>query len=220
MTGLVLALCLRAPVPGPMVSPYGPEGRYAGHHGVDFAIPLESSVFAAGSGTVTFAGSVAGMLTITIDHGGDLRSSVSFLSALEAEAGTRVELGMVIGRSGTAHGRAAVHFSVRIGDAYSDPMQFLRCRAGGAERLYLLPPPPRSYARFRVKRPNGRDVRSTPHRSSIGRGGRLSAAPPRPGPFHPRRFAVAEGRQLGKSSGAEMGDDQAGHARSRLLPTR
>ncbi len=197
MTGLLLALCLRAPVPGPMVSPYGPEGRYAGHHGADFASPGESPVFAAGHGTVTFAGSVAGMLTITIDHGGGLRSSVSYLSAVAVVAGDRIGMGAVIGRSGLAHERAAVHFSVRIGDAYTDPMPFLLCRAGGEERLYLLPPPPGSYARFRVKRPDGRDFRSTPHRPSAGRRSRLPPARRRSSPLHSRRFALAKGRKLG-----------------------
>ena len=218
MTGLLLALCLRAPVPGSMVSPYGPEGRYAGHHGVDFASPGGSPVFAAADGSVTFAGSVAGMLTITIDHGGGLRSSVSYLSAVAAEAGERVAMGAVIGRSGMAHGREAVHFSIRIGDAYTDPMPYLLCRAGGEERLYLLPPPPRSYARFRVKRPDGRDLRSATHRPSAGRRSRLPPARPQPGSLHPRRFTLAKGRKLGQPGVDEMGDDQAGHAGSGLLP--
>lgn len=219
MTWLFLALCLRAPVPGPMVSPYGPEGRYAGHHGADFSAPAGTPVFAAGSGTITFAGSVAGMLTITIDHG-DLRSSVSYLSEVGAKAGARVEIGAVIGHSGIAHGRAAVHFSIRIGDTYTDPMPFLLCRVGGEERLYLLPPPPRSYARFRVKRTDGRYFRSTPHRPPVGWRGRLSPARSRAGPLRPGRFTLAKGGQLDQSGGDEVGDDQTGHPGSRILPPR
>jgi hypothetical protein len=108
--------------------------------------------------------------------------------------GSSVESGTVIGYSGLAHGSAALHFSVRVGDVYMDPMPFLLCRSGGEERLYLLPPPPPSYARFRVKRPDGRDFRSSPHRSFDGRRGRIPPARPRPGPLHPGWLAMAEGR--------------------------
>ena len=216
MIELLLALCLRAPVPGAVVSPYAPEGRYAGHHGLDLAAPLDSPVGAAAGGSVTFAGSVAGMLTVTIDHG-NLRSTVSYLSAVAVRPGSSVELGTVIGYSGFAHGRAAVHFSVRIGDVYMDPMPFLLCRSGGEDRLYLLPPPPVSYARFRVKRPDGRDFRPSPYRSFDRRRGRVPPARPRPGPLHPGRLSVAEGRKRSQSGAGEMGDDQTRYGWDRVL---
>lgn len=218
MMELLLAVCLRAPVPGPVVSPYAPEGRYAGHHGVDFAAPVDSPVRAAAGGSVTFAGSVAGMLTVTVDHGGNLRSTVSYLSAVAVKPSATVKIGEVIGHSGFAHGRAALHFSVRIGDVYMDPMPFLLCRSGGEERLYLLPPPPVSYARFRVKRPDGRDFRPSPHRSFDRRGGRVPPARPQPGPLHPGRLSVAEGRKRSQSGASEMGDGQARHGWNRVLP--
>ena len=217
MIELLLSICLRAPVPGPVVSPYAPEGRYAGHHGVDFAAPVDSPVRAAAAGSVTFAGSVAGMLTVTVDHG-DSRSTVSYLSAVAVRTGSSVEAGTVIGYSGFAHGSAALHFSVRIGDVYMDPMPFLLCRSGGEERLYLLPPPPVSYARFRVKRPDGRDFRPSPHRSFDRRGGRVPPARPRPGPLHPGGLSVAEGRKRSQSGAGEMGDDETRYGWGRVLP--
>ncbi len=88
---LAVLLCLQAPVPGSVVAPFAPAGRYEGHWGIDLAARYGSPVRASGSGVVTFAGSVAGMRSVTIDHGGGLRSSVSYLSEILVEAGTAVD---------------------------------------------------------------------------------------------------------------------------------
>jgi murein DD-endopeptidase MepM/ murein hydrolase activator NlpD len=48
-------------------SDYGP-----GHRGIDYAAPTGTKVRAAGGGRVTFAGAVAGVDAVTIDHGGGL----------------------------------------------------------------------------------------------------------------------------------------------------
>ena len=138
---LAVLLCLRAPVPGRVEAPYEPAGRYEGHWGVDLEAPYGSLVRAGGPGVVTYAGSVAGMRSVTIDHGGGLRSSTSYLSQISVEAGTRVAAGTVIGRSGLAHDRAALHFSVRLGADYTDPLPHIVCGAGAPGHLYLLPPP-------------------------------------------------------------------------------
>ena len=87
---MAVAFCLQAPVPGRLVGPYEPTGVYAGHWGLDLAAGPGSQVRAGGSGVVTFAGSVAGMLSVTIDHGKGLRSSVSFLSEILVEVGAPV----------------------------------------------------------------------------------------------------------------------------------
>lgn len=164
LAGLVLVLCLRAPVPGPVIAPYAPQGNYAGHHGVDFSAAPGDPVRAAGPGVVTFAGSVAGMLTVTVDHGDGLKSTVSYLDEVFADQGSAVVVGAVLGAAGQAHERSGVHFSVRVHGAYVDPMPYLLCGGARSERLYLLPPPPASYPRHRVERPHGRNLRSSPHR--------------------------------------------------------
>ena len=61
--------CLIAPVTGSQTAPFAPEGAYAGHWGVDFTAAEGSAVKAPLSGTVSFAGSVAGMQTVTIEQG-------------------------------------------------------------------------------------------------------------------------------------------------------
>ncbi len=190
---LAVLFCLQAPVPGEVVAPFAPIGRYEGHWGLDLSANYGSSVRAAGAGLVTFAGSVAGMRSVTIDHGGGLRSSVSYLSEIVVEQGVRVETGIVVGRSGIAHDRAALHFSVRVDGHYSDPLPYLLCGAGDPRRLYLLPPPSRrpaqsrqsgenrgrlggSYPRRCAQRPTRGYLRPSSHRPPPGRRGRLPPA--------------------------------------------
>ncbi|HEX5630830.1 MAG TPA: M23 family metallopeptidase, partial [Acidimicrobiia bacterium] len=126
---LLLPCLLAAPVSGPVVAGFAPQGYYGGHWGVDLAVPEGSPVGAAAAGTVTFAGSVAGMLTVTVNHGGVVRTSYSYLSSVAVSAGDRVARGTVVGASGMDHDRAAVHWSLRVGDVYVDPRA--ACRLAG-----------------------------------------------------------------------------------------
>jgi murein DD-endopeptidase MepM/ murein hydrolase activator NlpD len=139
-----LCVGLAAPVGGSIVAGFAPVGRWAGHWGVDFAADPGTPVRAAGSGIVSFNGTVAGNRTITIDHGGGLKTSYSYLET--ASPGVwRVVAGEVIARSGMAHGSDALHFSVRIDGVYVDPMTVLGCLPVDLTKaLWLLPPPPGS----------------------------------------------------------------------------
>lgn len=126
---LVLPCLLAAPVPGPVLAGFAPQGYHGGHWGVDLAAPEGTPVGAAAAGMVTFAGSVAGMLTVTVNHGGLVRTSYSYLSAVTVSAGARVSRGTIVGSSGLDHDRAAVHWSLRVGDRYLDPLA--ACRLSG-----------------------------------------------------------------------------------------
>lgn len=115
------------PVGGSVVRPFQePAGRYgSGHRGVDFAAPSGAPVRAANDGTVVFAGLVAGTLHVVIAHDGGLRTSSSYLSRVDVRVGQRVSRGAVIGAAGgtgEAHAGGVVHFGVRVGDRYIDPM--------------------------------------------------------------------------------------------------
>jgi murein DD-endopeptidase MepM/ murein hydrolase activator NlpD len=137
-----LCVGLAAPVDGPVVASFAPIGRWAGHWGVDFDVDPGSLVRAAGPGIVSFNGTVAGNRTLTIDHGGGLKTSYSYLDDATIDSGG-VTTGQVIARSGTAHGAEALHFSVRINEVYIDPMSALGCIAADLTKaLWLLPPPP------------------------------------------------------------------------------
>ena len=137
LTALFASCLLTPPVPGAVLSGFAPIGSYGGHWGVDLAAPPGAPVRAAAAGEVTFAGRVAGMLTVTVHHGGTLRTSYSYLGSLAVSSGQAVRRGDVVGFVGAAHKREGVHWSLRVGDRYLDPMA--SCRAftspGAAVRL-------------------------------------------------------------------------------------
>lgn len=127
------------PVPGSAVRPFAPEGSYGGHWGIDLEAEPGSAVRAAASGVVSFAGLVAGMQSVTVHHGGGVRTSYSYLSSVMASPGP-VARGSVVGLTGVDHDVSALHFSLRIRDRYLDPMLVLRCNAVvPASALRLLP---------------------------------------------------------------------------------
>src|SRR3989442_14738834 len=72
-----------APLYGALVRPYdAPDDPYApGHRGVDGAAPLGSPGRASADGGVSFSASVAGNLTVTIDHASRGKTSYSYLGA-------------------------------------------------------------------------------------------------------------------------------------------
>jgi murein DD-endopeptidase MepM/ murein hydrolase activator NlpD len=118
------------PVVGPVIrgfdppdSPYG-----SGHRGIDIAASIGTVVVAPAPGTVTFAGPVGGRLFLTIDHGGGLLSSDSFVSGLLVRKGEVVARGQAVARSGEGHAGEEIphlHFGVRLGGAYVDPLDYL-----------------------------------------------------------------------------------------------
>ena len=130
-------------------------------------------VRAADSGVVTFAGSVAGRLSVTIHHGGGVRTSYSYLSTVLVSAGSSISSGDIVGTSGTHGGRPAVHYSLRIGNMYRAP-PILRCvlipadglglRGRGLGGLGLGPGPHRR----RERRPLGRLRHAEVARGRIG----------------------------------------------------
>ena len=122
------AMVLAPPVGGKMVRPFDPV-RQGGHFGVDLASPADAVVRAPASGTVTFAGEVAGMLSVTIAPRPRIRVSLSFLSEVWVVSGRKVRTGQPLGRTGRHHGRAAVHLSVRVDGRYIDPRPALDCGA-------------------------------------------------------------------------------------------
>lgn len=188
--GAVLGLvCLMLPIPGgDVVRPFAPEGAYAGHWGVDVAALAGTPAVAPLSGRVSFAGSVAGMLTVTIEQG-PMKVSLSYLGSVFVARGAVVSAGEVVGTSGHAHGLEAAHLSVRLFGNYVDPAPFLDCRLGSiSDALRLVPyPGPGAIGNSR------RDLRSPSSGSPPHRRGGLSSTRPRSDHVHAGGGAVAEG---------------------------
>jgi len=131
------------PVAGRFVRPFhAPLTRYGrGHLGVDFAAAPGTLVRAAGAGTVVFAGVVATARHVVVRHAGGLRTSYSFLASIRVRGGEVVARGEVVGTTGGRgehHDPSVVHFGLRIGDGFVDPMR-LFASAGLPARVHLAP---------------------------------------------------------------------------------
>lgn len=118
------------PVGGPVIRAFDPPGSPygSGHRGIDIAAPVGTLVRAPAAGVVTFAGSVGGRLFVTIDHGGGLLSTCSFLSGLLVRRGDVLVEGQDIALSGSGHvgdASPSVHLGVRLAGEYVDPMDYL-----------------------------------------------------------------------------------------------
>jgi murein DD-endopeptidase MepM/ murein hydrolase activator NlpD len=133
----VVAACLIV-LPGPIARPFAPEGAYAGHWGIDVSVPSGRAVEAPLEGTVTFAGSVAGVRTVTI-RSGRHQVSLSYLAAVMTSAGAAVRRGDVVGRVGVHDGHPGFHLSVRHDGIYLDPSGSARCQPALFGTLRLLP---------------------------------------------------------------------------------
>lgn len=119
-----------------------PEDPFApGHRGVDIGAPPGSPVYASAAGVVTFAGSVAGNLTVTVDHGTGLLTTYSFLGETRVARGASVERGVVVGTVGRGHVGSSlpphVHLSARRDGFYFDPLE-LYVGEGYADLLSLV----------------------------------------------------------------------------------
>jgi Peptidase family M23 len=142
------------PVEGPILrgfdppdSPYG-----SGHRGIDIGVPVDTAIAAPDPGTVTFAGKVGGHLFLTINHGGGLASTYSWLSSIAVHKGDPVTRGQVVALSGPGHPgdlEPSLHLGVKLDGAYVDPLRYLGpIDIGGFIRLAPLVsgPPPTSFA--------------------------------------------------------------------------
>ncbi len=141
----------RAPVDGQVVRGFDqPEFDWLpGHRGLDYGVAVGTAVRAAAAGEVTFAGTVAGRPVITITHG-DVRTTHEPVTPAVA-VGQRVQLGQVIGWVVAGHAgcpvAACLHWGLKQGDEYLDPLLMLRGRPGDVR---LLPSGSRIEAAARV----------------------------------------------------------------------
>lgn len=113
-----------------------PEPWGSGHRGVDLLGRPGQPVHAAQAGTVTFAGSIAGVGVVVVQHGAT-RSTYQPVTASVA-VGQRVEAGEVLGTlalfGSHCFPRACLHWGLLEGDSYLDPLGLV-----GAAPVRLLP---------------------------------------------------------------------------------
>ncbi len=120
------------PLPGAavIVHPYdAPASPYAaGERGVDLAATAGEPVLAAGGGSVSFAGLVAGRGVVVITHSDGISTEYEPL-APTVTRGEQVNAGAVIGTISGVHAGcppdACLHWGARRGDVYLNPMTLL-----------------------------------------------------------------------------------------------
>lgn len=118
------------PVAGPILRPFDPpDDPYgSGHRGIDIAAAQRTTVVAPAAGKVTFAGPVGGKLFLTIDHGGGLVSTYSWLDSLLVRKGQVMQGGEAVALTGWGHSGSLVphlHFAVKLDGVYVDPLAYL-----------------------------------------------------------------------------------------------
>lgn len=127
------------PVPGTvLVSADIPDQNWLpGHRGVDLDAASGAPVRASAAGTVRFAGVVAGTPTVSVDHGGGLRTTYEPVLT-QVRAGEQVSRGQILGEladhaslPGTARRDPGLHWGAVLGppaedaERYIDPMTLL-----------------------------------------------------------------------------------------------
>ncbi|WP_263732545.1 M23 family metallopeptidase [Cellulomonas sp. SG140] len=135
----------RAPVPGTpsFAHPFrAPAQRWsAGHRGVDLWLRDGLPVLAPAAGTVTFAGTVVDRGVVSVLHADGRRSSVEPVVAavvVGQQVGAGDVLGTLDGSGGHCAPRTCVHWGLRDGERYLDPMTMLP----GGGSIVLLPVEP------------------------------------------------------------------------------
>ena len=135
------------PVVGPVIHGFDPPSTPygSGHRGFDIATAFGTPVRAPAPGVVKFAGQVGGDLFVSVDHGGGLVSSYSWVSTVLVRKADLVGEGTVLALSGTGHAGvlpAHVHFGVKRDGVYVDPLSVL-APASLVGLIHLAPVPPR-----------------------------------------------------------------------------
>ena len=117
------------PIPGAVITRFDPpDVRWGvGHRGIDVAGSPGEIVSAATDGMVTYAGVLAGRGVVVVEHG-TVRTTYEPVAATVA-VGDVVSRGQPIGRLEAGHascpGTTCLHWGLREGDAYLDPLLLL-----------------------------------------------------------------------------------------------
>jgi hypothetical protein len=114
--------CLLAPGRGEIVDPFrAPMCPWCpGNRGLEYATAPGGAVVAGGDGVVTFAGSVAGVRYVVVEHPWGLRTTYGRVAVISTASGRAVSAGTPI-----AVAADRTFFGLRNGDRYLDPAPYL-----------------------------------------------------------------------------------------------
>ena len=122
-----LGMTLTRPVSGVLTSRYGYRwGRT--HTGIDIGAPTGTSIKAASSGTVTFAGWKGSLGNLVVlSHGNGIQTYYGHCSKLLVSAGQKVSAGQLIAKVGST-GRSTgshLHFEIRVNGSSINPQGYI-----------------------------------------------------------------------------------------------
>jgi murein DD-endopeptidase MepM/ murein hydrolase activator NlpD len=125
-------------VPAPVTQPFGPtsytaEPSYNGyshfHTGIDYGVPMNTPIQAAGAGRVVAAGwdNTGFGNRVIIDHSNGTQTLYGHLDKVMARVGDTVQAGQQIGLSGTTGNSSGphLHFGVQVNGQWVDPAPYL-----------------------------------------------------------------------------------------------
>ncbi len=123
------SLALRWPVRGKVISEFGPKSGGLKNEGINISVPEGTSIRAAESGVVAYAGNELkgyGNL-ILVRHEGGYVTAYAHAKELIVKRGDKVKRGDVIAKAGQSGAVSSpqVHFEVRKGASALDPNKFL-----------------------------------------------------------------------------------------------
>lgn len=130
---LMRTLPLRWPIHGPVKSEFGMRpspwtGRADRHDGLDIGAAPGTPVESPARGTVVAANQSGDYgRYVMLDHGNGIRSLYGHLQKIDTKVGEQVEIGQVIGRTGSS-GRSTgphLHYELRVDGKAVDPRRFL-----------------------------------------------------------------------------------------------
>ncbi len=108
------------------------QGAWYGHMAIDVSTAIGDSLYAADTGTITYAAWAAGTYydygnLIVMNHGNGYETIYAHLNSIGVSAGQTVEKGQFIGATGNT-GRSSgphLHFEIRLQDVTLNPLNYL-----------------------------------------------------------------------------------------------
>lgn len=103
---------------------------WSGHLGIDIAAATGAPIYASDSGVVVYASSIGGGygLMVMIDHGNGFHTLYAHNSQIATRCGANVSKGQVIAYGGSTGNSTGphLHFEIRYGGAFVNPLDYLR----------------------------------------------------------------------------------------------
>ena len=115
------------PTEGVLTSSFGERwGRK--HNGIDIGADMNTEIYAANSGTVTYAGEMSGYGNyVVIDHGNGFETAYAHCNSISVSSGDTVAKGQVIAHIGSTGNSTGphLHFEIKENGEFLNPLDYV-----------------------------------------------------------------------------------------------